>query len=143
MKKLIRGFTLIELMIVISIMGILAAIALPTYQDYIARAQALDAVKSTEGLKTDIASYYWQTGSFPDSGNAVMDAAAALKGKYYSANGVKIEAGRGSITTSFDEGANCGKNVVFIPTTNSVNRQIITWRCEGSVGKNRIPSTCQ
>ena len=109
----------------------------------IARAQALDAVKSTEGLKTDIASYYWQTGSFPDSGNAVMDAAAALKGKYYSANGVKIEAGTGIITTTFDKGANSGKNVVIIPTPNSVNRQIITWRCEGSVGKNRIPSTCQ
>ena len=68
MKKQ-QGFTLIELMIVVAIIGILAAVAIPAYQDYTARAQASEAVSLLSGLKTPIAEFYQTQGVYPDIAN--------------------------------------------------------------------------
>ena len=83
MQQKQRGFTLIELMIVVAIIGILAAIAIPSYQDYTARAQVSEAVSLSAGLKTPLAEYYQTNGSFPTSPalNA-SDIASTLSGKY-------------------------------------------------------------
>lgn len=138
-----RGFTLIELMIVIAIIGILAAIAMPAYQDYMARAQASEALQAAEGLKTDIGTYYWQSGMYPPAGSSIMSSAAALEGKYFPAGGAKVTPGNGVITVSFNKGANSGKTVILTPTANPTNRQIITWKCSGTVGETRLPGSCQ
>ena len=66
MKRTQQGFTLIELMIVVAIIGILAAIAIPAYQDYTARAQAAEATTLLGGLKSSIAEYYNTEGAAPD-----------------------------------------------------------------------------
>ncbi|EMT8745066.1 pilin [Neisseria gonorrhoeae] len=65
MNTLQKGFTLIELMIVIAIVGILAAVALPAYQDYTARAQVSEAILLAEGQKSAVTEYYLNNGEWP------------------------------------------------------------------------------
>jgi type IV pilus assembly protein PilA len=74
-----KGFTLIELMIVVAIIGILAAIAIPAYQDYIARSQASEAFGLLSGAKTPMAEFYGDQGRWPLEPASVM---ATLTGKY-------------------------------------------------------------
>jgi len=76
-----RGFTLIELMIVVAIIGILAAIAIPAYQDYIARSQASEALQLLGGGKTPLAEFYADKGRWPLAAASVM---GNLSGKYVS-----------------------------------------------------------
>ncbi|HGM1026105.1 TPA: pilin, partial [Neisseria gonorrhoeae] len=83
MNTLQKGFTLIELMIVIAIVGILAAVALPAYQDYTARAQVSEAILLAEGQKSAVTEYYLNNGKWPaDNGDAGVASSSSIKGKY-------------------------------------------------------------
>ncbi|HGJ8333493.1 TPA: pilin, partial [Neisseria gonorrhoeae] len=83
MNTLQKGFTLIELMIVIAIVGILAAVALPAYQDYTARAQVSEAILLAEGQKSAVTEYYLNHGEWPkDNTSAGVASPAEIKGKY-------------------------------------------------------------
>ncbi|EPI0827983.1 pilin [Neisseria gonorrhoeae] len=84
MNTLQKGFTLIELMIVIAIVGILAAVALPAYQDYTARAQVSEAILLAEGQKSAVTEYYLNNGIWPENNTSagVASSAADIKGKY-------------------------------------------------------------
>jgi type IV pilus assembly protein PilA len=79
MKQLQKGFTLIELMIVVAIIGILAAVAIPAYQDYIARAQVSEAVSLMGSAKTPLAEYFADKGTWP---NMLSDVLGNSTGKY-------------------------------------------------------------
>ncbi|MFV7746967.1 pilin [Neisseria meningitidis] len=93
MNTLQKGFTLIELMIVIAIVGILAAVALPAYQDYTARAQVSEAILLAEGQKSAVTEYYLNHGKWPGgNSDAGVASSSTIKGKYVKevtvANGV-------------------------------------------------------
>ncbi|EMT7634625.1 pilin, partial [Neisseria gonorrhoeae] len=95
MNTLQKGFTLIELMIVIAIVGILAAVALPAYQDYTARAQVSEAILLAEGQKSAVTEYYLNNGEWPEN-NASAGVASASKiiGKYVK----QVEVKNGVVT---------------------------------------------
>ncbi|MBH5450040.1 pilin, partial [Neisseria meningitidis] len=92
MNTLQKGFTLIELMIVIAIVGILAAVALPAYQDYTARAQVSEAILLAEGQKSAVTEYYLNHGEWPSNNTSAGVATSTdIKGKYVKE--VKVEKG--------------------------------------------------
>ena len=128
MKAMQKGFTLIELMIVVAIIGILAAIALPAYQDYTARAQISEAVTLADGQKTAVTEYYADKGKFPTTNEeAGVAAKADIKGKYVSS--VEITA-NGVITalmksTDVAKGVQ-GASIVLTPTAAD---GAVTWAC--------------
>ncbi|HFA2295259.1 TPA: pilin, partial [Neisseria gonorrhoeae] len=96
MNTLQKGFTLIELMIVIAIVGILAAVALPAYQDYTARAQVSEAILLAEGQKSAVTEYYLNHGKWPEDNTSagVASPASNIKGKYVQ----KVEVNNGVVT---------------------------------------------
>ncbi|HEZ7282263.1 TPA: pilin [Neisseria meningitidis] len=95
MNTLQKGFTLIELMIVIAIVGILAAVALPAYQDYTARAQVSEAILLAEGQKSAVTEYYLNHGKWPGNNtSAGVATSSEIKGKYVK----EVEVKNGVIT---------------------------------------------
>ncbi len=103
LKQVQKGFTLIELMIVVAIIGILAAIAIPAYQDYTIRAQVTEGMNLAGGVKTAVAEYYANNGTWPTAlqGNAAgqLGFTGAPSGKYVGS--VALSAAGGSIIITY------------------------------------------
>ncbi len=93
-----RGFTLIELMIVVAIIGVLAAVAFPAYQNYVARAQVMEGLAMTRSLKDAMAATYYATGSFPTSNaEAGVGTDSSFSSKYVTS--VEVVAPNGGVHT--------------------------------------------
>ncbi|MEQ3440865.1 pilin [Pseudoalteromonas sp. BZP1] len=122
-----QGFTLIELMIVVAIIGILAAIALPAYQDYTARAQASEAASLAAGVKTTIAEFYQSNGEYPDENTAPNNSDLAATGTYSS---IAVAIGTGVITATMNGSGVAAnlKNKKFVYTPDLSNNAF-KWTC--------------
>jgi len=145
MKKIQKGFTLIELMIVVAIIAILAAIAIPAYQDYLIRTQVSEGAVLTDGAKTAVAEFYSNRGDLTNAKNASIGLAqaASINGQYVS----KVDVVGGVITASFGgPKANktalpSSKTFVLSPTTQAGS---IKWTCTGStVDPKYLPTSCR
>jgi type IV pilus assembly protein PilA len=137
MKTIQKGFTLIELMIVVAIIGILAAIAIPAYQNYTIRAQVTEGLSLADGWKTSIAEYYANNGAFPTcssvtGGAGCIAAAGATTGKYVSSVAIGAAAGQILITYSSAGGYQANTNINGMALTLSpglsANNDVV-WVC--------------
>lgn len=150
--KDIHGFTLIELMIVVTIIGILSAIAIPAYQIYVARAQMTEGLVATQGLRNEIALWVANYKQFPDASAVDADTgyvgkqADVIQGKYIQNKGVNITADTGVITVKYDKGSIAGKQLKITPTINhnkDMNEQVIEWVCSTNANASWLPNSCQ
>lgn len=139
-KTLEKGFTLIELMIVVAIVGILAAVALPAYYDYVTRAQVAEAASVSQGYKTAVAEYYALNRSLPSSLGDINMATMA------TANVVK-EVGVGgsgviTVTTKAFGGVSEDDTLIYTPTVTADAG--MTWACttSSSISQQFLPKDC-
>ena len=144
MKKIQQGFTLIELMIVVAIIGILAAIAIPAYQDYTARAQASEGMTLLAGMKTPLVEAASTQGlEAACNNNAAWFQAAVTKGKYVASISPKYDENNKTcaLEATFESsGVNdsvAGKKITL--TYNSGNK---SWTCTTDLPDNIKPAGC-
>jgi type IV pilus assembly protein PilA len=139
MKKIQQGFTLIELMIVVAIIGILAAVAIPAYQDYTIRSNGTEGLNLAAAAKTAVSEFYASRGTIPTS-NASAGVAAEQSIRGNAVDKVTIGAS-GVITITYSLPSIAAKTIAMTPTTAG---GAITWSCKGGnlQGKYR-PSSCR
>lgn len=141
MNKMQKGFTLIELMIVVAIIAILAAIAIPAYQDYTIRAQVSDGLSLASGSKTAVAEYYQNRGSYPTN-NALAGVATSvsIRGQFVSTTNIAA----GTITVTYGFNANTKiltSTIQLVPTDRGGSTE---WDCtSGNIAPRYLPTQCR
>jgi type IV pilus assembly protein PilA len=143
-KSMQKGFTLIELMIVVAIIGILAAVALPAYQDYTVRAKVSEVILAADAPKVAVAEWYQTKGSMPlaesmaagdDFTTASSTYVASVKYEYTDANTGTIV-----VKSSATESKMAGGTITL---TGSGNNGVVNWSCGGSILAKYKPASCK
>ena len=140
MNNMQKGFTLIELMIVVAIIAILAAIALPAYQDYMVRAKVSELVVAGDSCKNSVAEFYQDRGRLPTSLNSA--GCADNPTKYIASLNV---AGQGVITVTATGAADLyGAGNGTYELAPSASGDVLEWACNGSsIPPKYLPAMCR
>ena len=131
-----QGFTLIELMIVVAIIGILAAVALPAYQDYTVRAKVTEVILAASGAKTGVAEAYATYSSMPSAAQfvAVNQISKNVSGVNWTGASV-VATGTGDVNIN-------GSTITLIPSSSS-STGIVQWTYNGAIQSKFRPSSCK
>ncbi len=146
MKKQ-QGFTLIELMIVVAIIGILAAIAIPAYQDYTIRAQVSEGLNLSGGAKAAVTEYFQDRGVMPpDNTTAGLEASGNIQGKYVGS--VAVGNANGVITVTYGNEAHALINGQGLQMTADAvtSPGSVRWDCASAgnaIANKHLPAACR
>jgi type IV pilus assembly protein PilA len=144
-RQVAKGFTLIELMIVVAIIAILAAIALPAYQDYTIRAQVSEGAVLADGAKISVAEFYVSRGIFPASNlSAGLAGSGSIQGNYVTSLNA-AGGGPGVIQATFGNKVNSrvnGSTIAF--SAYSKGGGSIAWTCKSATLAGKyLPTSCR